>query len=83
MPGKALLDVGIINKYSNILVGLWQGFPCGLEEISLACTFIPCNHYNSQEDEDFGIIKYTEELALSRILHGYEPEELFFLIGHF
>lgn len=28
-------------------------------------------------------MKYAEEIALSRLWHGYNPDELFFLVGHF
>ena len=79
----ALTDAGIHEEYADILVGLWEGFRCGLEDISLSCTFIPPNHYTSKEDEDFIITKYAEEIELGRISHGYEPDTLFSLIGHF
>jgi len=78
-----LRDAGILNEFNDIPVGLRQGFFCGLEKISLTCTSIPPNHYTSQEDEDFVIIKYTKEVALGRILHGYDPDFLFSLIRHF
>ena len=79
----ALADAGILNEFSDIPVGLRQGFLCGLECFSLACTFIPPNHYTTQEDEDFIISKYDEEISLDRISHGYDPDLLFSLIGHF
>jgi hypothetical protein len=64
-------------------VGLQQGFLCGLEDFSLSCTSIPQNHYTSQEDEEFVVMKYAEEIELGRLSHGYDPDELFSLIGHF
>ena len=79
----ALKDAGVFDEFSDIPAGLEQGFLCGLEDFSLARTFIPRNHYTSQEDEDFVVMKYSEELALGRISHGYDPDELFSLIGHF
>ena len=79
----ALADAGILNEFSDIPVGLRQGFLCGLEHFSLACTFIPLNHYTTQDDEDFIISKYDEEISLGRISHGYDPDLLFSLIGHF
>ena len=79
----ALSDAGICEKYADILVGLRQGFPCSLENLSLSCTFIPPNHYTFKEDEDFIIMKYAEEIELGRISHGYNPDTLFSLIGHF
>ena len=79
----ALTNAGIHEEYADILVGLREGFRCGLENISLSCTFIPPNHYTSKEDEDFIIMKYAEEIELGRISHGYEPDTLFSLIGHF
>jgi hypothetical protein len=79
----ALEDAGILDEFSDIPVGLRQGFLCGLEHFSLACTFIPQNHYTSQEDEDFIISKYAEEISLGRLSHGYDPDTLFSLIGHF
>ena len=79
----ALEGAGILDEFSDIPVGLRQGFLCGLEHFSLACTFIPPNHYTSQEDEDFIISKYAEEISLGRLSHGYEPDTLFSLIGHF
>jgi hypothetical protein len=79
----ALKDAGILGEFSDIPVGLRQGFSCGLENFSLTCTSIPPNHYTSQEDEHFVVTKYAEELALGRISHGYDPDTLFSLIGHF
>ena len=68
---QALTDSGICEKYKDILVGLRQGFPCGLENFSLASTFIPPNHYTAKEDKEFIITKYAEEIKLGRISHGY------------
>lgn len=79
----ALTDAGICEKYTDILVGLREGFLCGLENLSLACTFIPPNHYTTEEDEDFIATKYAEEIKLGRISQGYEPDRLFSLIGHY
>jgi hypothetical protein len=79
----ALRDAGILNEFDDILVGPTQGFYCGLENFSLSCTSVPCNHYVSQEDEEFVIAKYAEEIELGRLSHGYEPDTLFSLIGHF
>jgi len=79
----ALGDAGILDEFKDILVGLQEGFLCGLEKISLACTFTPPNHFTSQEDEDFVVSKYAEEIALGRLSHGYNPDTLFSLIGHF
>lgn len=79
----ALKGAGIFDEFGDIPVGLRQGFLCGLERYSLSCTFIPPNHYTSQEDEDFIISKYTEEISLGRLSHGYDPDALFSLIGHF
>jgi hypothetical protein len=79
----ALKNAGILNEFNDIPVGLRQGFFCGLENYSLACTSVPPNHFTSQEDEDFVIMKYAEEMALGRISHGYDPDTLFSLIGHF
>ena len=78
----ALKDTGILDEFHDIPTGLQQGFYCGLENLSLSCTFIPPNHYVSQEDEDFVIAKYAEEIGLGRLSHGYEPDALFLLIGH-
>jgi hypothetical protein len=79
----ALWNAGILDEFSDIPVGLWQGFLCGLEEFSLSCMSIPQNHYTSQEDKEFVVKKYAEEIALGRLSHGYDPDELFSLIGHF
>ena len=79
----ALEDAGILSEFSDIPVGLRQGFQCGLEHFSLSTTFVPPNHYTSQEDEDFIISKYAEEISLGRLSHGYDPDTLFSLIGHF
>ena len=79
----ALKDAGILDEFSDIPVGLREGFLCGLERFSLANSFIPPNHYTSQEDEDFIISKYAEEISLGRLSHGYDPNILFSLIGHF
>ena len=79
----ALMNAGILNEFNDIPVGLRQGFFCGLEDYSLSCTSVPPNHYTSQEDEDFIVSKYAEEITLGRILHSYDPNILFSLIGHF
>ena len=79
----ALRNAGILNKFNNILVGLRQGFYCGLENFLLSCTSVPCNHYVLQEDEEFVITKYDKEIELGRLSHGYEPDTPFSLIGHF
>lgn len=80
---SALKDAGIIDEFSDIPVGLRQGFHCGLEHYSLSSTFIPPNHFTSQDDEDFIVSKYAEEISLGRLSHGYDPNTLFSLIGHF
>jgi hypothetical protein len=80
---RALGDAGILDEFGDIPVGLRQGFLCGLEHISLASTFIPPNHFTSEDDEAFIISKYDEEMALGRISPGYDPATLFSLIGHF
>jgi hypothetical protein len=79
----ALANAGILNKFNDIPVGLWEGSYCGLENYSLSYTSIPSNHFTSKEDEAFIVLKYTEEITLGRISHGYDPHELFSLIGHF
>jgi hypothetical protein len=63
-------NAGILNEFNNILAGLRDGFLCGLENYSLACTAIPPNHYISQEDKNFIVTKYAEEIALCRISQG-------------
>jgi hypothetical protein len=78
-----LWNAGILDKFNDIPIGLRQGFLCGLENSSLSCTFVPQNHYTSQEDEEFVVKKYAEEIALGRLSHGYNPDKLFSLIGHF
>ena len=78
-----LKDAGILDEFNDIPVGLRQGFLCGFKNFSLAHTSISCNHYTSQDDEDFIIMKYAEEMELGRISHGYDPDILFSLIGHF
>jgi hypothetical protein len=79
----ALANAGILNQFNDIPVGLREGFYCGLENYSLSCTSIPPNHFTSKEDEAFIVSKYAEEITLGRISHGYDPHELFSLIGHF
>ena len=39
--------------------------------------------FHNPEDKDFIVTKYEEEIALGRLLHGYDPDTLFSLIGHF
>jgi hypothetical protein len=39
----ALEGAGILNEFSDIPLGLRQGFFCGLEHFFLASTFIPPN----------------------------------------
>ena len=78
-----LEEAGILDEFKDILVGLREGFLCGLENFLLAYTFTPPNHFTSQEYEDFVVSKYAEEIALGRLSHGYDPDTLFSLIGHF
>lgn len=80
---RALRDAGILEEYDDIPVGLREGFRCGLEHFSLSCTSVPRNHFTAKDDEEFVIQKYAEEIELGRLSHGYEPDELFALIGHF
>jgi hypothetical protein len=80
---RALEDAGILDEFRDIPVGLREGFYCGLENFSLSCTSIPPNHYMSEEDEDFVVAKYAQEIELGRLSHGYDPDTLFSLIGHF
>jgi hypothetical protein len=74
--GITLRDAGIVDEFDHILVGLRQG----LENFSLSCTSVPRNHCVSQEDEEFVIEKYAEEIELGKLSHGYKPDTL---IGHF
>ena len=39
----ALENAGILSEFADVPVGLRQGFLCGLEQISLACTSVPPN----------------------------------------
>ena len=80
---SALKDAGVLDLFIDIPIGLREGFHVGLENYSLSCTFTPPNHYTSKEDEDFIAMKYAEEMALGRISHGYDPDTLFLLIGHY
>jgi hypothetical protein len=80
---RALQNAGILEQFNDVPEGLWQGFLCGLENFSLASTFIPENHYTSPADENFVISKYAEEIKLGRMSHGYKPDHLFSLIRHF
>jgi hypothetical protein len=80
---QALTNAGIFNEFNTILAGLRTGFLCGLENYSLACTAIPPNHYTSQDNENFIVTKYAEEIALGRISQGYDPVFLFSLVSHF
>ena len=76
----ALRHAGILNEFNDVPKGLKYGFLCGLENFSLARSFIPENHYTSKEDEDFIVTKYNDEIALNRISHGYEPQVFFLLL---
>ena len=80
---QALKNAGVFNEFMDIPIGLRDRFLCGLEKLSLSRTFIAANHYTSQEDEDFILRKYAEEITLGRISRGYDPDTLFALIGHF
>jgi hypothetical protein len=60
----ALKRAGILEQFIDIPEGLRKGFLCGLENFSLASTFIPENHYSSTADEEFVISKYSEEIRL-------------------
>jgi hypothetical protein len=79
----ALKDAGIFEQFDDIPEGLSTGFLVGLEHFSLASTFILENHYMSEEDAKFVISKYAEEIQLGCISHGYDPNYLFSIIGHF
>jgi hypothetical protein len=80
---SALKDAGIWDEFDDIPEGLRKGFQCGLENLSLSCTSVPQNHYTSKEDEQFVILKYAEEIELGRMSHGFDPNQLFSLIGHY
>ena len=81
---EAALDfAGILPAFLDVPEGLWSGFFVGLEPYNLSCTFIPKNHYTSLDDEELIVNKYNKEIALGRVSHGYDPDILFSLIGHF
>ena len=81
---EAALDfAGILPAFLDIPEGLRSGFFVGLEPYDLSCTFIPENHYTLLDDEELIINKYNKEIALGRVSHGYDPNILFSLIGHF
>jgi hypothetical protein len=75
--GDHIEDTGIHDKLYDIPVSLREGFYCGLEISLLSCTSIPHNHYVSQEDKDFVIGKYAEEIDLGRLSHSYKSDTLF------
>jgi hypothetical protein len=58
-------------------------FDVGLNSYAMTHSFIPPNHYKSQEHHDFILTKYSSEIALNHISHGYEPSFLESLIGPF
>ena len=81
---EAALDfAGILSAFLDVPEGLRSGFFVGLEPYDLSCTFIPKNNYTSPDDEELIVSKYYEKIALGRVSHGYDPDILFSLIGHF
>jgi hypothetical protein len=79
---KALKDAGIWEQFSDIPEGLRKGFLCGLENFSLASTFIPKNHYVSEEDENF-VINMLKKLNSAECLTGMNPITFFLLSDTF
>lgn len=68
-------------EYNDIPRGLREGFFLGLENVTLAKTFIPPNHCTDERHLQIIRDQYAAEEALGRISKGYAPEELESLIG--
>lgn len=80
---QTLRVTGLWGEFQDIPEGLRRGFSIGLDNFTLASTYIPENHYTLPEHHEFLLSKYSKEIAAGRISRGYTPSELFSLIGHF
>lgn len=86
LPDKwttALTEVGILDKYSHIPIGLAEGFLIGVEDYSLSRMAIPPNHQMGELELAVACAKFADEILLGRISPGFLPEDLQAQIGNF
>lgn len=80
---RLLAESGAPQKYTGIPKGLREGFYIGLEKFTLSSTYIPPNHFRTEQHAQIIREKFTSEIALGRISQGFTPEELQLQIGNF
>ncbi|KIK50228.1 hypothetical protein GYMLUDRAFT_114662, partial [Collybiopsis luxurians FD-317 M1] len=80
---EVLAEAGLLMEYEDVLTGLEQGFKIGIEQFKLSSTFIPSNHFTSDQDATVVHEKFREEILLGRLSPSFDPHVLEELIGHF
>jgi len=70
-------------KFSGIPEGLTNGFRIGLDNFSLTATYIPPNHFKTEQHANVIREKFAQEMELGRISRPFHPDELEAQIGHF
>ncbi len=78
---ELLESAGTLQEFADIPAGIRYGFLIGLEDYYLLETFAPPNHCTTNEHLEFLNEKYNEEMAKKHLSKGYEPEQLYRLIG--
>lgn len=80
---KLLRESGAPQKFAEIPKGLREGFHIGLNNHSLVSTYIPPNHFKSEEHANVICTKFAQEMELGCISRPFHPDELQAQIGNF
>jgi len=80
---RLLRESNAPEKFAGIPKGLIEGFRIGLDNFTLASTYIPPNHFRTEEHANVIRAKFAQEMDLGRISHPFHPDELQAQIGHF
>ncbi|QRV91992.1 hypothetical protein RhiJN_20010 [Ceratobasidium sp. AG-Ba] len=78
----ALLSAKVLNNFSDLPLGIQNGFRIGVSS-SLSSTTIHPNHKSALDHPDAVLKHIAKEVDLGRYSGPYSPSELFNLIGHF
>jgi hypothetical protein len=76
-----LSQVGILEEYSHIPIGLSEGFLIGVENHDIKQTYIARNHFCTEAEAEIIRTKFSDEIALGRISQAFDPVKLEEAIG--
>lgn len=69
----ALAAAQVLDLFAEVPKGLCEGFDIGINSLILSHSYYPRNHYRTAEAHDFLVSKYCSEVALGRVLPGFNP----------